>query len=105
MLSASVGPKPEISLLYRQQPCLGVPDGADNRTGNPSETPTPLPLGLIKITCQRDTAPDQHLVRLFCNRKQLLPLRARGGSGKNGGEEPFITLLLVQNCELQSQGK
>ncbi|VTJ69911.1 Hypothetical predicted protein, partial [Marmota monax] len=45
---------------------------ADNRTGNPSETPASLPLGPIKITCQRDSAPDQHLVSLFCNRKQLL---------------------------------
>ena len=78
MLSANMGPKPEISPRYRRQPCLGVLAGADNRTGNPSETLAPLPLGLIKITCQRDTAPDQHLVRLFCNRKQLFLL---GGGG------------------------
>lgn len=85
MLSGSMGPQPEISPLYRQQPCLGVPDGADNRTGNPSETPTPLPLGLIKITCQRDAAPDQHLVRLFCNRKQLLLLEAEVEEWKEWG--------------------
>lgn len=98
MLSAGMGSKPEISPMYRQQPCLGLLDVADNRTGNPSETPTPLPLGLIKITCQRDSAPDQHLVSLFCNRKQLSLLRGRGGkSEKNGENVPFITFLVVQN--------
>jgi hypothetical protein len=71
---------------------------ADNRTGNPSETPTPLPLGFIKITCQRESAPDRHLVSLFCNRKQLLLLGGGGGSSeKKGGPAPFITFLLVQN--------
>lgn len=61
-------------------------DAADNRTGKPSETPTPLPLGLVKITCQRDPAPDRHLVSPSRNRKQLLLLGGAVGGVERTGE-------------------
>lgn len=87
---------------YAQTAAMSEAAGqADNRTGNPSETPTPLPLGLIKITCQRDSTPDQHLVSLFHNRKQLPLWGGRGGrGGKKQGKAPFITLLVVQRIAI-----
>lgn len=65
----------------RQQPCLGLWDSADNRTGNPSETPTPYLWASSKLPAKAP-APDQHLVSLFHNRKQLLWLGGGGGSSE-----------------------
>lgn len=81
MLSAGVGSSPEVSPVDRQQPCLGLWDSADNRTGNPSETPTPYLWASSKLPA-RDSAPDKHLVGLFRNKKQLLLVGGGNWSSK-----------------------
>lgn len=85
MLSAGEGSSPEVSPVDRQQPCLGLWDSADNRTGNPSETPTPYLWASSKLPA-RDSAPDKHLVSLLLNKEQLLLLGGGNGSSEKDGE-------------------
>lgn len=103
MISVSVGFSPEISPMDRQQPCLGLRDSADNRTGNPSETPTPYLWASSKLPA-RASAPDQHLVGLFRNRKQLLLLGGGSGSREKNEESAIHNFPVSAELKVEIAG-